>query len=100
MPVPSTYQFVITSADLTGITGHHQITAHIEETTANGNVIKVIKGVPETLGVELTVLQSRWGGDIVRWRDWVAQQLLTRHKARQSVHYDVLGWAGQKFPLV
>lgn len=89
------YQLVITSGNLSGITGHHSVQCHIEETRDG----ETFKGIPETYGIESTALQQRHNGDIVKWRDWVAKEMLAKHKRRSLANDEVMKWHGQKFDI-
>jgi hypothetical protein len=90
------YELVITASDLSNLTGHHNFTCHIEETQADGTIVR---GVPEVFGIEWRALQSRFGGDINQWRDWVQAQMHTRHIARMAVHTEILSWQGTRYAI-
>jgi len=55
------FQLVVTAGNLSGVTGHHEVTCYIEETRDDGTVVK---GVPEVYGIEVHALTKRHGGDI------------------------------------
>lgn len=91
----STFRLCVTSASLSGISGHHSINVYIEETRDG----EIIKGIPETYGIESTALQQKYGGDIVEWREWIAQEMLAKHKRRMLANVEVVKWHGQKFDI-
>jgi hypothetical protein len=88
--------FCVTHASLTGTTGHHTITAHVEEELPTG---EVIIGTPETHGIEYRALQLKFAGDITKWRESVVAEMLERHKARSAIQDEVMAWAGKRFEL-
>jgi hypothetical protein len=92
----SAYTLVVTASDYSTLTGHHQFTCYIEETQADGTVIR---STPEVWGIEVSALQSRFANDINQWRDWVQTQMQTRHLTRMAVHKEILGWAGQRYAI-
>jgi hypothetical protein len=96
MPDASIYALIVTASDYSTLIGHHQFTCHIEETLPDGTITR---STPETFGIEWRALQSRFGGEIERWRDWVQAQMLSRHQARMAVHKEILQWRGQKYPI-
>ena len=90
----SKFQLVVTAGNLSGVTGHHEVTCHIEETCDDGTVVK---GIPEVYGIEVHALTKRHSGDISQWRNWVAKEMLAKHKRRAVAHTEVMRWAGKKF---
>lgn len=92
----STYELVITNSDFSLLLGHHQFTCHIEETQPDGTVIE---GTPKVFGIEISVLQSRFAGDIEQWLTWVQTQMLSQHQARMAVHKEILQWKGRRVAI-
>jgi hypothetical protein len=88
------FQLVVTAGNLSGVTGHHEVTCYIEETRDDGTVVK---GVPEVYGIEVHALTKRHGGDIGQWRNWVAKEMLAKHKRRMVAHKEVMQWSGRRF---
>jgi hypothetical protein len=99
----SSYTFSILNADLNGVTGHHSFTAQIEETFGKDGVGdgegETIKGIPETHGIEITALERKFNGDIVKWRDSIQLAMLERHQKRANLHREVMDWRGKKFAI-
>ena len=79
-----------------GTTGHHTVQVHIEETLDNGTVVH---GTPEVYGCESIALERRHGGKIEAWREWVAREMLAKHKRRALAHAEIMGWSGQRFDI-
>ena len=94
--MPSDYKLVVTSGNLSGVTGHHEIICHILETNSDGTVVK---GTPETYGIESVALDRKFNGNINAWRNWVGQDMLLKHQRKQLAHAEVLQWTGKKFDI-
>jgi hypothetical protein len=92
----STYKLVISSGNLRGTTGHHEIQCFIRETRPDG---KSIDGTPETFGCESMALERKFGGDIKKWRQWVGREMLRKHKSRMLANAEILKWSGQEFDI-
>jgi hypothetical protein len=92
----STYKLVITACDYSVLIGHHQFTCHIEETLPDGTIIH---GTPEVNGISVQALQSRFGGNLEQWRDWVQSRMLALHLIRRDVHTEILQWRGMRLPI-
>lgn len=92
----STYQLVIDNGSITSTTGHHTIDCHIEETQADGTIVK---GMPERYGIEGRALRLKHNGDANLWREWVAGEMLRHHQARVAVNAEVMQWNGKKFDI-
>jgi hypothetical protein len=90
------FQLVIDNGSLTGITGHHVIQCHIEETQDDGTIVH---GVPKTWGIEATGLRLKHAGSAESWREWVAQEMLREHKARTDIDGTVMTWNRKKFDI-
>lgn len=90
------FQLVVDNGSLIGITGHHVIQCHIEETQDDGTIVK---GVPETFGIESSALRLKHNGNAEQWRDWVATEMLRRHKARTEVDSTVMTWNKKRFDI-
>jgi hypothetical protein len=95
VPVPA-YRLVIDAADFTGTTGHHELTVHIEE-SLSGRVIAT--GTSNRFGIHPNVLQSRFGNDISKWREWIGNEMLTRHRNARSVQTELLTWKGKSYDI-
>src|ERR1700730_1181452 len=89
----STFELVITARDFSLLLGHHQVTCHIEETQPDGTVLE---GTPQVYGIEISVLQSRFGNDLEQWLAWVQAQMLSQYQARVAVHQEILKWKGMR----
>lgn len=93
----SRFHLNILSADLDSIAGHHSITAQIEETGENGELVHV--PVRETFGISHDALEKKFGGDAERWREWVIGEMMDRHKKRTRVQGKVAEWTGKKIEI-
>ena len=89
----SQYSLHILNVGMNGVTGHHEIEARIEEIAQEGHTIQ---GVPEVYGIEPTVLQTRFGGDLLKWRSENAGKKLKRHLAHSALQGEILKWKGEK----
>jgi hypothetical protein len=94
--MPSTYKLVVDNGSLSGVTGHHTIQCHVEETLDDGTIVQ---GIPEVFGIEAIALQRAHDGDPVKWRTWVAGVMADRHKRRQLAHAEIMQWSGKKFDI-
>ena len=92
----SRYQLVITSAGITGTTGHHTVQCHIQETHDDG---AVVNGLSDTWGIESIALQRQHGGDVVKWRNWIGNQMLDRHRLRMMAQAEIATWHGKAFDI-
>jgi len=94
--MPTRYAMHVNTAGTNGTTGHHTISVYIRETMDDGTTLD---GVVETFGIDSTAMESLYGGDIGKWRDWVAEELLTRHKRRRLAHAEISQWMGKEFEI-
>jgi hypothetical protein len=93
----STFKLVVENGNIAGTTGHHVVQVHIEETLDDRTVVR---GISETYGIESCALVRRHGGDIHKWREWVAQEMLAKHKRRTAAHAEIMQWSGKKFDVI
>lgn len=92
----SKYKLVVTSSGINSTTGHHIIQCRIEETTEDGSVIR---GVPETYGIDSRSMATKHNGDTVAWRNWVAGRMLNAHRQRSLAHAEIVLWHGKEFDI-
>lgn len=90
------YSMHVKSAGTNGTTGHHTVHVYIHETLDDGSTFD---GIVETFGIESTALESAYGGNIDKWREWVTGELLSRHKKRRLAHAEISQWMGKDFDI-
>lgn len=95
--MPNRLQLHILAADIDSVAGHHSITSQIEESDDTGTLVHA--PVRETFGISHDALSLKFGGDIEKWRDWVAREMSDRHRRRMAVQAKILGWRGQKLDI-
>ena len=95
--MPKTIHLHVLGADIDSVAGHHTIHAQIEERDHNGELAHT--PIPETFGISHDALEVKFGGDVEKWRDWVAKEMAERHRKRRGVHDKVLEWKGKKFEI-
>lgn len=86
----------ILRASKNGVNGHLTIHAKIIEDRENG---EHLEGAVESWGIDPLALQSRFDGDVHRWRAWVTDKMLLNHRHRSVVHESINGWTGKKFEI-
>lgn len=87
--------FRVEQAWTNGVTGHLTIHARIVERDGESEV----QGVPETFGIDPIALDSQFGGDGEKWREWVKEQMLVKHQKRMKAYVQGHGWVGKEWPI-
>lgn len=91
----STYTMRVANIYVDGTTGHHRMDVTIVEKAGDSTIV----GVTETYGIDLASLNSKFGGSIEKWREWVHAEMLKKHLNRMSVHHEMAQWEGKEFSL-
>lgn len=90
-----TFHFRVEQASTNGTTGHLTIHARIIEREDKTE----ISGVPETFGIDPLALESQFGGDGEKWREWVKDQMMVKHQKRMKAYTQGHAWAGKEWPV-
>jgi hypothetical protein len=90
------YFLVRRNPDINRAIGHHTVEVHIEN--RNGDEV-LDQGTMEKYGISTQELDTRFGGDIEKWMEWIGQQMLHKYKQSVNVHTDLLKVHGTAIPI-
>lgn len=79
-----------------GVNGHLTIHARIIEDCSDGSHHE---GALETYGIDPLALQSRFRGDVEKWKTWVMDKMKYNHKCRTAANRDIHQWRGKTFDI-
>lgn len=90
-----TLHFRVEKAFTNGTTGHLTIHARIIERDEGSEVL----GMPEVWGCNPLFIESHFGGDVDKWREWVKDKMLANHQVRMKTYSQANDWAGKEWVI-